>query len=70
MSANNNHTLTKDVEPIKDVETIYVSEHRIACDGGGGGLGHPKVWYSLEDGKAKCGYCDREFIFDPAKAEK
>jgi len=49
-------------------ETIYVATHRIACDGGGGALGHPKVWYSLEDGKAECGYCDRLFIYDPEKA--
>ena len=49
-------------------ETIYVKDHRIACDGGGGALGHPKVWYSLEDGRAECGYCDRLFIYDPQKA--
>ncbi|MEM9262539.1 MAG: zinc-finger domain-containing protein, partial [Pseudomonadota bacterium] len=46
-------------------EVIYVSETRIACDGGGGALGHPKVWYSLEDGRAECGYCDRLFLYDP-----
>lgn len=50
-------------------ETIYVAEHRIACDGGGGALGHPRVWYSLDDGEAECGYCDRKFIYDPAKAK-
>jgi len=49
-------------------ETIYVSSKRIACDGGGGALGHPKVWYALEDGRAECGYCDRLFIYDPQKA--
>ncbi|MEZ5917831.1 MAG: zinc-finger domain-containing protein [Parvularculaceae bacterium] len=50
-------------------ETIYVAAHRIACDGGGGALGHPRVWYSLDDGEAECGYCDRKFIYDPAKAK-
>ena len=49
-------------------ETIYVNTRRVACDGGGGALGHPKVWYSLEDGEAECGYCDRRFVYDPAKA--
>ena len=49
-------------------EIIYVDKHRIACDGGGGALGHPKVWYSLEDGEAVCGYCGRKFIYDPEKA--
>ncbi len=49
-------------------ETIYVADRRISCDGGGGALGHPLVWYSLEDGEAVCGYCGRRFIFDPEKA--
>lgn len=49
-------------------ETIYVREHRVACDGGGGALGHPKVWYSLEDGEAECLYCDRKFVYAPEKA--
>jgi len=48
-----------------DPDVTYISEHRIACDGGGGALGHPKVWYSLEDGEAICGYCDRKFIYRP-----
>lgn len=36
---------------------------QVACDGGGGALGHPIVWYNF-DGKnsVECGYCDRVFI--------
>ncbi|MEM9170434.1 MAG: zinc-finger domain-containing protein [Pseudomonadota bacterium] len=49
-------------------ETIYVATRRVACDGGGGALGHPKVYYSLDDGWAVCGYCDRLYVFDPEKA--
>lgn len=52
-----------------DPETVYVDKRRISCDGGGGALGHPIVWYSLEDGEAECGYCDRKFIYDPEKAK-
>lgn len=48
-------------------EIIYVDKTRVACDGGGGALGHPKVWYSLEDGEAVCGYCDRKFVYAPEK---
>ena len=56
--------MTEPATPSPDnPEVIYVSEKRIACDGGGGALGHPKVWYSLEDGEAECGYCDRRFIY-------
>ena len=51
-----------------DPEVIYVDTMRVCCDGGGGPLGHPKVWYSLEDGEAVCGYCDRKFIYDPSRA--
>ncbi|MEL7488064.1 MAG: zinc-finger domain-containing protein [Pseudomonadota bacterium] len=50
-------------------EIIYVRDQRVACDGGGGPLGHPLVYYSLEDGVAVCGYCGRKFIYDPEKAE-
>jgi uncharacterized Zn-finger protein len=45
------------------VETIYVQGHRVACDGGGGALGHPKVWYEMgDDGKVECLYCGRIFV--------
>lgn len=49
-------------------EVIHVDKRRVACDGGGGALGHPKVWYSLEDGEAECGYCDRKFVYAPEKS--
>jgi uncharacterized Zn-finger protein len=49
-------------------EVIYVKERSVACNGSGGALGHPRVWYSLDDGEAECGYCDRRFVYDPAKA--
>jgi len=51
-------------------EVIYVGERRVSCNGNGGALGHPVVWYSLEDGEAECGYCDRKFVFDPDKAAR
>jgi uncharacterized Zn-finger protein len=44
-------------------ETITVRSGRIACDGVGGALGHPRVW--LEMGEAsfvECPYCDRRFV--------
>lgn len=43
-------------------ETIEVPTKRVACDGGGGALGHPKVY--LEMGAATevtCPYCSRHF---------
>ena len=44
-------------------ETVMVRSGRIACDGVGGALGHPRVW--LEMGEAdfvECPYCDRRFV--------
>jgi uncharacterized Zn-finger protein len=45
------------------VEVIYADAHRVACDGGGGALGHPKVWYEMGDeGQVECLYCGRLYI--------
>lgn len=44
-------------------EVVAVASKRIACDGVGGALGHPRVW--LEMGEARfveCPYCDRRFV--------
>jgi uncharacterized Zn-finger protein len=42
---------------------IVVSGHRVACDGGGGALGHPLVYMELgEKPFVECGYCDRRFV--------
>jgi len=35
----------------------------VSCDGGGGALGHPKVWYSFDgSNQVECLYCDRVFV--------
>jgi uncharacterized Zn-finger protein len=44
-------------------EVIVVRSRRVACDGVGGALGHPRVY--LEMGEAdfvECSYCDRRFV--------
>lgn len=44
-------------------EVVVIDGHRVACDGGGGALGHPKVWYEIgADDFVECGYCDRRFV--------
>ena len=53
-------------------ETRIVNTWRVACDGGEGALGHPRVWLSLdrETGFVECGYCDKKFVHaDYADAE-
>ena len=44
-------------------EVIEITGKSVACDGGGGALGHPKVFLTLDaDGKVECPYCDRMFV--------
>jgi uncharacterized Zn-finger protein len=44
-------------------ETIYINETVAACNGGGGSLGHPRVFLNLgRDGKIECPYCSRLFV--------
>ena len=52
-------------------EKIVVSTKRVACDGGGGALGHPLVYMDMgEDDFVECGYCDRRFkLGGKAKAQ-
>ena len=50
--------------PIPPPETRIVSDWRVACDGGGGALGHPRVWLKIDrdTGYVDCGYCDARYI--------
>ena len=52
-------------------ETEIVETNRVACDGGEGALGHPRVWISIsaELGFAECGYCDKRFVLKTDTAE-
>ncbi|WP_395710988.1 zinc-finger domain-containing protein [Reyranella sp.] len=44
-------------------ELISVDTDRVACDGGGGALGHPKVYLNLgEEGRVECPYCSRTYV--------
>lgn len=44
-------------------EVIVTLQKRVMCDGGGGALGHPRVYYDMgEDDFVECAYCDRRFV--------
>jgi uncharacterized Zn-finger protein len=44
-------------------EVIEVESEVVACDGGGGALGHPRVYLNLAGRPfVECGYCDRRFV--------
>jgi len=52
---------------IEAPETIMVDNHRVACDGGGGTLGHPLVYLEMgEETDVQCPYCGRRFVRDKA----
>jgi uncharacterized Zn-finger protein len=43
-------------------ETIIVEKSSVSCDGGGGPLGHPKVYLAIgEGGEIVCPYCSRTY---------
>ena len=51
------------VAPTAPPEIIPVSDHRVRCDGGGGALGHPRVYMEMgESSFVECPYCDRRFV--------
>lgn len=47
----------------KEIIDVSADADQVVCDGGGGPLGHPQVWYSF-DGRLEvdCHYCGRKFI--------
>ncbi len=47
-------------------ETQVVTTWKVACDGGEGALGHPRVWLSIpvDKGWVECGYCDKRYVID------
>ncbi|HAH08660.1 MAG TPA: zinc-finger domain-containing protein [Alphaproteobacteria bacterium] len=61
---------TRHRTPTPAPEVIKVTKRRIWCDGGGGALGHPRVYLEMGEGTvAECGYCDRRYVLDTAHAE-
>jgi uncharacterized Zn-finger protein len=51
------------------IEVCYVDADSVACDGGCGPLGHPKVYMAIDrTGRVTCAYCGRLFVHDPERA--
>ena len=48
----------------KPTEIIHVDDPVVACDGGGGTLGHPRVFLRLEGGFRICPYCSRLYVLN------
>ena len=53
----------------QNADRVIVTSTRISCDGGGGALGHPKIWMDMGQAtEVKCKYCDRVFVLDEKAA--
>ena len=58
------------VDKLVTTQTILTNDRRVACNGGGGALGHPQVWLTLGgDGQVICPYCSRHFVFAVQQAD-
>ena len=56
-------TVNVSTPAIEPPEVVEVQSHRVACDGVGGALGHPRVYMEMgADPFVECPYCDRRFV--------
>lgn len=56
-------------QPPKVTEAMGIHSSETACDGGGGALGHPRVYLHIDaqTGEVACPYCSRKFVYQPAR---
>jgi uncharacterized Zn-finger protein len=50
--------------PVKPIEIIHVDSRTVACDGGEGALGHPRVYLRIPGQEVMCPYCSRLYILN------
>lgn len=53
--------------PMMPSETLMTSSRVVACDGGNGVLGHPRVYLRIPDDARQtvCPYCSRIYVLEP-----
>ena len=50
-------------------ETFEVDSPVVACDGGDGPLGHPRVYLNIgKEGHIECPYCSRRYVLKAGAA--
>lgn len=55
-------TATLPTPEVGTVERIEATSRVVACDGGDGPLGHPRVYLRIVDQQIFCPYCSRLFV--------
>lgn len=54
---------TQNTKPVSQNPPIETGASRVACDGGEGALGHPKIYLEFADQTdVSCPYCGQTFI--------
>jgi uncharacterized Zn-finger protein len=43
-------------------ERTVVQSRKVACNNGGGTMGHPMVYLRIEDNQVTCPYCSRTYV--------
>jgi uncharacterized Zn-finger protein len=52
-------------------EVILVDQPSVACDGGKGALGHPRVYLDAgKSGEVTCPYCSRHYVLSDRPSVK
>jgi len=54
--------------PMTPLEIIHVNTPVVACDGGDGALGHPRVWLRIVSHQIVCPYCSRSYVLNDGVA--
>lgn len=45
-------------------EVIHVNDVTVACDGGNGALGHPRIFLHIMGHDVMCPYCSRLYVLN------
>ncbi len=51
--------------PALITEVLHVDDRTVACDGGDGALGHPRVFLRIPGTEVLCPYCSRLYVLNP-----
>lgn len=51
-------------------EIIHVDSRTVACDGGDGALGHPRVYLRIPGVEVLCPYCSRLYVLNEGAGDE
>ena len=56
-------------QTVLPTEIIEVENSVVACDGGNGAMGHPRVYLNIgKEGRIDCPYCSRRYVLKAGAA--